>query len=169
MSAQVRRLVPAVVALLLGCAVVGQYKRDARMRAELDAHEFQRPLLSAWPEVLRLLDDRGYDLVGGDRVAIGVPAQNGVQHLLSKGFDTRDIGGGKLALETDQDGKLRRYRVEGTPTAADRCRIVFHVVQAREDGGQDQSRDLSIELALVERLEPDSAARIEAVVLGSSP
>ncbi|MFL5262201.1 MAG: hypothetical protein ACJ79E_11360 [Anaeromyxobacteraceae bacterium] len=167
MSSRTGRVVPALVALLLGCAVVGQYKRDARMRAELDAHEFQRPLLSAWPEVLRLLDDRGYDLVGGDRVTIGLPAQNRVQNLLSKGFDTREVGGGKLALETDQDGKLRRYRVEGTPTAADHCRIVFYVVQAREDGGQDQTRDLPIELALVERLDPDAAERIAAVVLGT--
>jgi hypothetical protein len=167
MPSRTRRVVPAVIALLLGCAVVGQYKRDARMRAELDAHEFQRPLLSAWPEVLRLLNDRGYDLVGGDRVTIGLPAQNRVQNLLSKGFDTREVGGGKIALETDQDGKLRRYRVEGTPTAADRCRIVFHVVQAREDAGQDQTRDLSMELALVERLDPDAAERIAAVVEGT--
>jgi hypothetical protein len=167
MPSRTRRVVPAVIALLLGCAVVGQYKRDARMRAELDAHEFQRPLLSAWPEVLRLLNDRGYDLVGGDRVTIGLPSQNRVQHLLSKGFDTREVGGGKIALETDQDGKLRRYRVEGTPTAADRCRIVFHVVQAREDGGQDETRDLSMELALVERLDPDAAERIAAVVEGT--
>src|SRR5689334_17672261 len=100
----------AALALCSGCAVVGHFQRGARLRAELDAHVFAKPLDAVWPEVQRLLVDAGYDLVGRDREAVGAPPLNALQNMLSKGHETRALGNGRRELETDQDTKMKRYR-----------------------------------------------------------
>jgi len=160
-----RALILAAVALCSGCAVVGHFQRDARMRSELDAHQFARPLDEVWPEARRLVAESGYDLVGSDREALGIPPQGALQRMLSKGYETRSLGNGKRALQTDQDMKMRRYRVEGTAIDAGHARVVFWLVQGSDQNPEEsETRDTAMELALIERVEPDVAQRIAATV-----
>ncbi len=56
---------------------------------------------------------------------------------------------------------MRRYRVDGTAIDADHCRVAFHLVQAySQDISEDVDRDIFMELALVERVEPEVAEHI---------
>jgi hypothetical protein len=157
----------AALALSSGCAVVGHFQRGARLRAELDAHVFAKPLDAVWPEVQRLLVDAGYDLVGKDRAAVGAPPLNALQGMLSKGHETRERGNGRRELETDQDARMKRYRAEGTAVDAEHCRVVLYAVQGSDQSPeQDETRATALELALVERVEPEAAERIASVVDG---
>ncbi len=140
-------------------------KRDSRLRDQLDAHAFTRPLDAVWPEALRLLSERQYELIGKDRAVVGLPEQGVLGRVFAKGFETRGLGGGKRALETNPDGKMRRYRVEGTDAGNGTSRVLFYLVQASSDSpNETEARDLSMELALVNRIEPDVAERIVAAV-----
>jgi hypothetical protein len=153
-----------VLSLSLGCAVVGRFKHDARVREELDAHQFTRPLDAVWPEALKLLTERDYEVLGRDRAVVGLKEQSTLESVFQKGFETRDLGHGKWALETNPDIKMRRFRVEGIATDRGHCRVTFYLVQAySQDVSEDVSRDISMELALVERIEPENAERIARV------
>jgi hypothetical protein len=156
-------LAVTVLSLSLGCAVVGRFKRDARLRDELDAHRFSRSLDAVWPEALKLLTERDYEVLGRDRAVVGLEEQGSLASFFKKGFETRDLGNGKRALETNPDKRMRRYRVEGTALDADHCRVTFNLVQAySQDISEDVDRDIFMELALVERVEPEVAKHIQA-------
>lgn len=165
MSRIVRPAFAAALLLACACSLFGQMKRDGRLREQLDAHQFHQPIDTVWTEARKLLADRGYDLVGHDRVAVGLDPQSALATIFAKGFETRDLGGGKRALETNQDSDLRRYRVEGVPTGPDSCRVTFYTVQANPDTPNErQTRDLGMELTLFERLDPRTAERMETAV-----
>lgn len=135
-------------------------KRDAALRRELDGYRFPKALAVVWPSGIRLLADRGHKLVGADRAVAGQAAQGVLGGFLAKGFQTRATNRG-LVLETDEDPTHLRYRMEGTATGHDTCRVLFVAVRRSEDDPSEVlARDVALELELVRRLEPDAAARI---------
>ena len=149
--------------LSLGCAAVGQLERASRLREQLDDHRFAQPLDAVWPQAIKLLAERDYEVLGRDRAVVGLGPQSALGSFFQKGFETRDLGGGRRALETNPDVKMRRYRAEGTTIDAGHCRVVFYVVQAKtEDVSEDEARDIHMELALIEQVEPEVAERITA-------
>jgi hypothetical protein len=140
-------------------------KRDARLREELDAHRFKQPLDAVWPEAQRLVYERGYELVGRDRAVVGAGEQGTIARVFSKGHETRSVGNGRRVLETNTDGKQRRYRVQGFDGGDGTCRVVFVLVQTSQDtSSESETRDLLVELALVDRVDPEEAQRIVAAV-----
>jgi hypothetical protein len=157
-----RRSAALLLALLpCACATVGVARREARLRDLLDRHLIEKPLAEAWPEAMRVAMERGFQLVGQDRAALGLPPQSTWGNLLAKGHETQRLGADGLVLETNQDGEGRRYRIEGRPAGAAASRVRFIVVERhRDDPGEEESRDSDAELELVRRLEPEAAARL---------
>lgn len=157
-----RWAIPAV--LLAACSgVVGQVQRESRLREALDAHEFQEPLSVVWLEARKLLWERQYPLAGRDRAAVGAPPESIVTRFTRGGFETRPSGKSGLVLETREDKVRVRYRAEGTSTGEGASRLVF--VAVRRTGGspsEERSRDLELEIELIQRLEPQVAERILA-------
>jgi hypothetical protein len=150
----------AIVMFLLACSMTAQARRDARLRAGLDAHRFHQPLSTIWPAALHLLADHGYQLVGRDRLVVGAPPAPRFKRLTAGGFETGHSRTG-FVMETMTNASGTRYRVEGQDIDEKSCRITF--VAIRRTGGapsEERSRDLDMELELVRRLEPDAAARI---------
>ena len=157
-----RSTVCAALALLMiaACATASQ-KRDARLRRELDAYEFEKPIAEVWPAALELVHERGFALVGRDREAIGQEEQGVIGKLFARGYDTR-VAGGQWVAETDANPQQVRYRIAGTGLGAATCRIQFFAVQGNDYGGPEpESRDVQLELALVRKLDPGAAAALE--------
>lgn len=134
-----RSLAITTVLLLAACSMTAQARRDARLRADLDAHVFHLPLRVVWPVALHLLADHGYQLVGRDRLVVGAPPAGRFKRLTAG------------------------YRLEGSEIGGKSCRLVF--IAIRRTGlspAEERSRDLDMELELARRVEPDEAARIQA-------
>lgn len=149
-----------LLSLAFSCATT---RREQRLRQQLDGHQFQKPLSEVWPEALRLLAERDYQLAGKDRAAAGQREDEGSP--LARGFETREYSGGRRAAETRPNASDVRYRVEGVTMADGACRIYFFALQ-RAAPAYDQwnHRDAVMELALVQRVEPEVADRIEQAV-----
>ena len=158
-----RSLAITTVLLLAACSMTAQARRDARLRADLDAHVFHLPLRVVWPVALHLLADHGYQLVGRDRLVVGAPPAGRFKRLTAGGFETSGYKGHGLVLETMEDSSRSRYRLEGSEIGGKSCRLVF--IAIRRTGlspAEERSRDLDMELELARRVEPDEAARIQA-------
>lgn len=155
---------PAAVLLAvaaLACANVSRAGDEARLRRQLNGYQLPRPLAAVWPEALRVLAARGVELTGKDRATVGQAEESGVGELLSKGFATRDLGGGRWVAETDTFRANLRYRVQGTDLGQGRAIVRYFLVQWKPDLGQeDVSRELELELALVKRVDPAAAERM---------
>lgn len=155
------RVPAAALAVLLSLAFsCATTRRDQRLRQQLDEHPFQKPLSEVWPEALRLLAEHDYQLVGKDRAIAGQGEDGG--GALARGFETREYSGGRRAAETRPNSAEVRYRVEGVTAGGGACRIYFFAL-ARYVPAYDQwsHRDALMELALVQRVEPEVAQRIE--------
>jgi hypothetical protein len=155
------------VAVLLGlllpaaCATVGAARQESRIRDLLDRNSIEKPLAEVWPEAMRVAMDRGFQLVGKDREALGLPSQGTWGNLLAKGHETQRLGRDGLVLETDQDGEGRRYRIEGRPAGAAASRVRFVVIQRhRDDPSEEESRDTDAEVELLRRVAPEAAAAL---------
>ena len=149
-----------VAALVAACSMATQARRDTRLRAELDTHQIHKPLREVWPAALRLLADRGYQLVGRDRLVVGEPPAFRLKHLTAGGFETGRTDHG-LAMESMADASATRYHVEGQDIGGTACRVTFVAVRRTGDSpSEERSRDLDLELELIRRLEPDAASRI---------
>jgi hypothetical protein len=160
---RIRTIHASVVAALVSLSCAG-IQRDARLRGELDAHRFQAPLPEVWPAALRLLQERKYPVVGHDRATLGLREANALAQFLAKGHETYATSDGRWVAETDAGPSQLRYRVEGSDTGNGTCRIVFTVLHLDESGATaEESRDRTMELDLVRRVEPERAeAMIEA-------
>ena len=157
-----RALLPLAV-LALSCASVAGAKRESNLRRELNAYQLPRPLAQVWPDALRVLADRGVPLVGSDRVTVGQPEQSGVGEFLARGFQTRDLGGGRLVAESDSIHGSIRYRVQGTDLGHGTSMVRYVALQVREGAAtEEESRALDLELALVQRVDPAAAERMLA-------
>jgi hypothetical protein len=153
------RLAGALV-LLAACSMTAQARRDARLRAELDATSIHQPLPAVWPAVLRLLADHGHQLVGHDRRVVGAPSVGAFKRVTAGGFETGRLDHG-LALETMSNASAVRYRAEGKDLDGKSCRVTFTAIRRTGNSpSEERSRDLELEVELLRRLEPDQAQRI---------
>ena len=164
MNLPVRRAVAAASVLLLSLAgACATTRRDQRLRDQLDAHQFPKPLSEVWPEALRLLADRDYQLVDKDREIAGQRTEDGTP--LNRGFETRQYSDGRRAAETRPNSAEVRYRVEGVSVGGDACRIYYFALhRSLPEYDRWSHRDPVMELALVQRIEPEVADRIERAV-----
>jgi hypothetical protein len=162
-KARLASIAAAVVAAALlapGCAA---QQREARLRQQLDATVIERPLAEVWPAALRLLDERGFPLAGGDPARIGKSPQGTLARLVSRGRETYTAPDGRWVAETGLGRDGLRYRVEGWDRGGAGSRVVYTAVEGQPAGsaGADRtSRDVELELALLRELDPERAARV---------
>jgi hypothetical protein len=144
-----RSLRPVIIALALaaGCASLRGYQAKQRyIQDQTRAHVYARPIGVVWPEVRKL--------------------------LFEKGFKTKDSdSGNSFALETEEkkDGdEMVRYLVTATKVDETSCRVEFTRVATGAVGRPASERDLALEWALLKRVEPDAGSKIEneAVAVG---
>jgi hypothetical protein len=153
---------PALLLALSSCSLVSGARREGRLREALEARPLPRPCAAVWPDALRVVAERGYELVGADRDALGLPALHPWRAALSKGFETRALGAGGRVLESGADADGHRYRVEGRE-AGGGCEVRFLVVTMRDGPGSEETgRDAGAELELLRRVDPEAAAAVEA-------
>ncbi len=163
MNLPARRIAAASVVLLSISGACATTRRDQRLRDQLDAHQFPKPLSEVWPEALRLLAERDYQLVGKDREIVGQGEDSA--GALARGFETREYSGGRRTAETRQNSAEIRYRVEGVTVGGGACRVYFFSLHRTvPDYDKWSHRDALMELALVQRVEPEVAERIEQAV-----
>lgn len=163
MNLPARRIAAASVLLLSIAGACATTRRDQRLRDQLDAHQFPKPLSEVWPEALRLLAERDYQLVGKDREIAGQRGDEGTP--LNRGFETRQYSDGRRAAETRPNSAEIRYRVEGVPAGDGACRVYFFALhRAVAEYDKWSHRDALMELAFVQRVEPEVADRIEQAV-----
>ena len=159
-SYRLRRSLLALPLLALACASIA---REARLRHQLAGYQLPWPLAAVWPEALKVVAERGFQLMGDDRALVGQGTQNAWGALLGKGFATRDLGEGRWAAESNVDGEHRRYRIEGTAAGATASVVRFISIQGDSDGpSESTTRDVSLELDLVRRIDPAAAERMTA-------
>lgn len=158
-----RLLVVAVLAT--GCAIAAQRARTRALERELAAWQSPEPLERVWQEARLLLVERGYTLAPKDAEAVGKSPMSWIERLVSPARDTRERGPFERSLETGWSRVRDRYRVECRPRGADGWQIVFlRIEEAMADRPGEPSRDVELELALVRRVDPAAAARIDGAL-----
>lgn len=163
-----------------GCATAGKVRQE-RLQRDLDAFSFARPLDEVWQEARRLLAERGYQLADEDAEAVGQRKMTFAERFLSPARDTgpateggllqrlgavkaRPVSTAAQALDTAWNRYGERYHLEGWSQEGG-SRVVFTYLKLdRTDRQSEQTRDVELELALVHRLDPGAAARIETDV-----
>jgi hypothetical protein len=110
----------------VGCSTTREAAApDAFPRDALGVHVYPRPCPSLWPEVLRLLASKQFQLVGTDRAAAGQPPRSGMANFFSLGFQTEDSNDGRLLVATDWNAASIRYQASGTAVPPSGCVVVF--------------------------------------------
>ncbi len=135
------------IGLTTGCATLKGYQaKQQYIKDQTRTHVYARPIATVWPEVRKL--------------------------LFEKGFKTKDSdSGNSYALETEEkkEGEeMIRYLVTGTKVDDSTCRVEFTRVATGTVGRAATERDLDIEWTLLKRVEPDAGQKIEseAVAVG---
>jgi hypothetical protein len=134
-----RILLGVVLVAGTGCASLKAFQaRQAYIQDQTRAHAYAKPIAAVWPEVRKL--------------------------LFEKGFKTKDSDtGNSFSLETEEkkdgDGKVR-YLVLGTKVDEGSCKVEFTRMGAGVLGPTSE-RDLDLEWVLLRRVEPESGERIE--------
>ena len=177
-------LASALLAWAAGCASVraGQSRGDA-LRKQLDEQRFAKPMEEVWLEVRTLLAERGYPLAGDDAKAVGQPEMGFGDRMLSPARETHPYGedpgllqklgmfGGKksgagptgLSLDTGWRRTRDRYHADALQDERG-VRVAFQRITQDTTEHREEApvRDLELELALVQRLDAEAAARMEA-------
>jgi hypothetical protein len=136
---RVRVLLGAVAVAGMGCASLKAFQaRQQYIQDQTRAHAYAKPIAAVWPEVRKL--------------------------LFEKGFKTKDSDtGNSFSLETEEkkegDSKVR-YLVLGTKLDEASCKVEFTRMGAGVLGPTSE-RDLDLEWALLRRVEPEAGERIE--------
>jgi hypothetical protein len=161
------RTLPVLLALSAAACTTAASARRAALRRGLDQAHVSGTPAEIWPEVQRFLHERGYPLVGDDRLAIGRKPQNAISKIFSRGFETRVGSDGSRILETDGDRSRTRVRVAARALPEGGSRLRVTLMKESEMTLQDVSewRDEELELALLQRIDPAAAAG----VLGAPP
>lgn len=164
-------LVPFGLALG-GCASVRLAEaRENHLQAQLAPWVYRQDCQTLWPDVLRLLAREGYSLVGDDRIVAGEPPQSGAANFFSEGFRTKQTYDGGLVVATDWNRAWVRYRAIGTVVDGG-CSVTFTRVSQpdTDDPGKTESgTDWDMALALLRKVDPAGAARVEAGMPRSPP
>lgn len=156
-------LLCAAAAAATGCAGMrAQQARASHVREAMESTTFPGACLDIWPEVLRTLAAQGLDLVGRDREIAGQPEQGAVARFFSRGFQTTQGEGGVLETGTDANRELLRMVVRGEPAGEGGCRIKATAYQGDPSQNPEREwRDYDVELAVLARVAPEQAERIE--------
>jgi hypothetical protein len=147
---------------LAACSTAASARR-AELRRGLDQARLSRSPAEIWPELQRFLHERGFPLVGDDRLAVGLKAQGALGKIFSPGFETRVRGDGSRILETNVDEESRsRVRAEALAVPGGGTQLRITMLRRSETNHTEYSewRDVDLELALLERLDPVAAAAI---------
>ena len=165
-------LVAPVVLGLHGCASARVAEaRENHLRAELGSWVYRQDCKSLWPDVVRLLASQGYSLVGDDRTVAGEPPQSAAANFFSEGFATRQTYDGGLVLATDWNRAWVRYRAIGAVVGGG-CSVTFtrESQPDTDDPGKTESgTDWEMALALLRKVDPAGAARVEAALPKPAP
>ncbi len=157
-----RTLLFLLLFLATACTTAAGARR-AELRRALDQARVSRAPSELWPDLLRFLHERGYPLVGDDRLAVGLGAQGSLSKLFSPGFATRVREDGSRLLETNGEERSgARVRAEALAVAGGGARLRITVLKPWDTNPHEYSewRDEELELALLERLDPAAAARV---------
>jgi hypothetical protein len=150
-----------------GCASLSASRaRGKVLRAEMEAFRYRQPLEVVWPEVQRLLADRGLALAGQDAKAVG--QKSGVlAKFASAAKETRSTETGGLLMDTGWNEYGFRWRAEAEPDAGG-LRVVLTRIERNqsEEVGWDgvALRDHDLELDLLRRVDPEAASRIDDLI-----
>jgi hypothetical protein len=167
MSRPVAWLLAAVTLAASGCASVSASGGGGKvLRRELTAFRYRQPLDVVWPQVQRLLADRGLALAGQDAKAVG--QKSGVlAQFSSAAKETRSTETGGLVMETGWNQYGYRWRAEAEPDAGG-LRVVFTQIERNqsEQVGWDgvALRDYDMEMDLLRRVDAEAASRIDDLV-----
>ena len=131
----------ALAVLLSGCAFLrGQQAKQDALRQQIQQFAFTQPIESIWPEVQKLMFERGFQ---------------------TKTASTTT----NYAIETEPalvgDNQVR-YLIQGTPLANGGSTVHFNKVQTRPNGKTRSGRDFDMEWLLIQRFDPQAAAQIQA-------
>jgi hypothetical protein len=129
-----------------------------------DVHVYPRPCPSLWPEVLRLLASKEFQLVGDDRATAGQPPRAGIANFFSLGFQTQDLHDGRLLVATDWNAASVRYQASGTTVPPTGCAVVF--TRDSDVAGDDSSTveswtDWQMALELLRRVDAMTSTPVE--------
>jgi hypothetical protein len=181
-----RALAALAAAALAATACAGLRAREARtekLRAELDALHYQKPMIEVWDAVRHLLADQGYPLAGPDAAAVGQKPMDTMARIFTAAQPThayreddgllQQLGAFRgdpstartgLTLETGWFRTRVRYRADAFDEPGG-IRVVFTRIDEDPTSHRERpTRDLDEELSLARRLDPEAAARIEAAV-----
>lgn len=161
----------AVVVSVLGasgCASIrlADERRDYFLN-ELSTFTYGKGCLDVWPSVLKLVGSKGYPLHGRDRQYAGQAKQGGFASVVEQGYETRAVDGGGLVVLTGwlpaAEG-MSRYEVTGSPGQPSGCAVTFTLISTGTVDPSDEQRepDWRIQLELLQAIQPDAAARIQA-------
>jgi len=158
---------------MAGCASVRlAAARDDYLRESLGSFVYDMNCQSLWPEVIRLLASKGYQLVGIDRAVAGQPPQSALGNFFAEGFATRETYDGGLTVATSWDQAWVRYRATGIVVPPGRCSVTFTRDSQPDTGDPGKSvsmLDWEMALELLQRVDPAAARRIEAGVPKAAP
>lgn len=156
------RLAPLLLlAAASGCATAAA-TRQAHLHRELDRSRVDRAPAEVWPEVLRFLRERGYELAGDDREVAGLPRRSKIAEAFSSGHGTRVSPDGSRVMETGKNDQGLRIRAEGLALPGGGCRVVLTSLKRdnMNPAIENENRELELELELLQRLDPAAAARV---------
>jgi len=163
----------AVLALTLGGCASARLAaaRDGYLQTELETWVYPRPCGTLWQEVLRQVASAGYSLVGEDRVAAGERPQGSAANFFSEGYATRSTSDGGLQAASDWNRHWVRYVANGTPSGGGCIVRYTRVTQPDTDdpGKVFSAPDWDMALALLQRIDPPAAARVEAGLPRAAP
>jgi hypothetical protein len=167
------KVLGACLALALGGCASARLAaaRDGYLQAELETWVYPKPCGALWQEVLRQVASEGFSLVGTDRAAAGEPRQTSAAGFFSEGYQTRTTSDGGLQAASDWSRSWVRYVANGTP-AGGGCTVRYTRVSQpdTDDPGKVFSApDWEMALALLQRIDPPAAARVEAGVPKAAP
>jgi hypothetical protein len=148
--------------LVAGCASVAARRAHERaLEQQLGEFQSARSLDDGWQEARRLLAERGYPLAAKDAAAVGQEPMGWAERIFSPARETAERGALERSLDTGWSRARDRYRLESRPNAGG-WRVIFsRIDEALSDRPGQPSRDLELELALVRRVDPEAAARID--------
>ena len=124
---------------MLGCgALRAASARQAHINEQMQNYTYEKPLTDIWPEARAMLFETGYQV--------------------------RDTGEGSKTLETEwsrsEGGTLVRYLIQGIETDG-KAQVRFNRQAKTKDGSAGGGRDYDMEWKLVQRVEPERAAKIQ--------
>ena len=178
-------LAAALLASAAACASVraNQARTDA-LRQQLDEQRFAKPMEEVWLEARRLLADHGYPLAGEDATAVGQAEMGLGDRLFSPAREThpygedtgllqklgafggkKKSGGGRTGLSLDTGWRRTPDRCHVDALQDERgVRVAFQRITQNTTEHREEApvRDLELELELLQRLDAEAAARLEA-------